>query len=203
MIEILKRFCDSASDRDYKKSPFTVGDFTYATNGFYIIEAAACIPAESGTMKMLPEKLQEPWKFMTEQQSNATEFCEFPEELPAVKQKMCRLCDGTGRNTPCRECCGYGVVSFSNEYHNYEMECQNCDGDGYVSGKEKVCGSCHGAGKYEEQTGIKLNHMEVDARFLRNFVGLPNLKLWLPKERDKAVFVTFDGGRGAIMPIVR
>lgn len=202
MIEILKRFCDPNDDREYRKTPLTVGDFTYATNGYCIIEVPAVEGCKVADISVLPKKLQEPWKFMAEQYEGATEGHEFPTDLPKIKSKPCRLCDGTGRNSLCKECEGEGVVDFSNAYGNYEMECQSCGGDGYVSGKE-VCAYCAGEGKLEEQTDVKLNHMIVDACFLRNFVGLSNLKLWLPKERDKAVVVTFDGGRGAIMPIVR
>lgn len=114
----------------------------------------------------------------------------------------CDECDGTGRDgtVDCISCRGTG---------DHECSCGNvhpcpaCGGRGYEQSKEH-CKACNGSGRAisfnyaVDICGIKLN-----AKYILLAMRLPNVRFHHQNDANKPVFFTFDGGRGAIMPMVR
>ncbi len=113
----LKPFCSTDEMRPYLHQPWSVGDYTYATNGHIIVR----VPRRSD----VPENPQAP--------NNAPRlFATFPQAgfralhvvpLPAPKEKKCLHCNGRGHEHDCPDC---------------ECVCENCNGTGNVNVDAKI-----------------------------------------------------------------
>ena len=117
MIE-LKQFCSDDPFRPYLHEPFTVDDFTYATNGHILVR----VPKIDGVG---PLKRDDPlnvegtlkwhWK-------EGTEFYPCNLQIPAIEDSgVCPHCDGRGKEHNCPDC---------------DCECSACDGTG--KGHKKI-----------------------------------------------------------------
>lgn len=110
----LQEFCgnsDTEPSRPYLHSPFSRGDFTYATDGRIMVRIArvASITRDAEQIKTLDKPL--------EGAENATYHCLPTVDLPQVQKEPCSKCDGRGHEHDCPDC---------------ECECVACDGSGHV-----------------------------------------------------------------------
>jgi molecular chaperone DnaJ len=89
-----------------------------------------------------------------EEAANGTE-----KEITVMKQDRCETCQGTGAESGstskvCPTCGGRGQVISSRGIFSIAQTCPRCDGAGRVI--EKPCKVCHGSGRRERSSKIKL-----------------------------------------------
>ncbi|MDB6020498.1 MAG: dnaJ [Pedosphaera sp.] len=87
----------------------------------------------------------------------AAHGCE--KEISVSKQDKCETCHGSGaeagsRSKVCPTCNGRGQVISSRGIFSIAQTCPRCEGAGKVI--EKPCKTCHGAGRHERTSKIKL-----------------------------------------------
>ena len=87
----------------------------------------------------------------------AAHGCE--KEITVSKQDRCEVCHGSGAETGsksklCPTCNGRGQVISSRGIFSIAQTCPRCEGAGKVI--EKPCKACHGAGRHERNSKIKL-----------------------------------------------
>jgi molecular chaperone DnaJ len=80
-------------------------------------------------------------------------------EIPVTKLESCESCRGSGAEPgssakTCSTCGGRGQVISSRGIFSIAQTCPRCDGAGRVI--EKPCHACHGAGRRERATKIKI-----------------------------------------------
>lgn len=168
----LQKFCAVHDPRNWLEKPFTEGDFTYATNGHILVR----VPRLDGYPDV-HEKMRETCLkvFATNPQGSLVPG--LPAD-PAVKMIKCDVCAGSG------EVCD-GCGGWNNIKRGHEVDCDECDGTGEVEswGSNFVAVGC----------------AHVEPRYLRLVKGLPNVMVYVNGE-EKALYFTFDGGDGLLMP---
>jgi molecular chaperone DnaJ len=80
-------------------------------------------------------------------------------EVPVTKLDACEVCHGSGAESGsatkvCPTCGGRGQVVMSRGIFSIAQTCSRCEGAGRVL--EKPCRSCHGAGRKERTSKIKI-----------------------------------------------
>ena len=80
-------------------------------------------------------------------------------EIPVTKLELCESCRGSGAEPgstakTCSTCGGRGQVISSRGIFSIAQTCPRCDGAGRVI--EKPCHACHGAGRREHASKIKI-----------------------------------------------
>lgn len=216
----LPKFCaDDESLRLDLQSPFSAGEYTYASNGRILIR----VPRREGVKdggpnlsKILPD---------LEVALATRSFAPVPayEVVPGKTwpPETCRDCKGSGKIKSCRKCGGEGAVECGS--CGQDADCGDCEGAGCIAvvkdaeGEDiSTCEDCDGAGEVES--------MQSDTPDIARFPGhdfrteyidlikeLPGLEValspapatvWGDALRAAMAF-RFDGGCGLIMPIVR
>ena len=190
MLELLKKFVSQDDPRKYMRSPFTRGEWTYATNGHIAVR----VPKIDG-VEILPEK-HLPLLESLFQSVGGNDFIALPWMPPPEE---CLLCSGTGIAYECPECDGEG--EFEHGTHSYC--CEECGGSGQVEYREKseiACRICGGTGVARYKP-MKVGGSHFDLFYLHLINGLPGAKFAPGAGRmDMARFV-FDGGEGILMPM--
>jgi len=79
--------------------------------------------------------------------------------ISITKSVRCTTCEGLGmeqgsKTRVCTTCGGHGVVLTSRGFISLRQTCPHCKGSGRLL--EKPCKSCHGEGRHEHNTEIKL-----------------------------------------------
>ena len=190
MLELLKKFVSQDDPRKYMRSPFTRGEWTYATNGHIAVR----VPKIDG-VEILPEK-HIPALESLFQSVGGNGFIALP-WMPPLEE--CLLCSGTGIAYECPECDGEG--EFEHGTHSYC--CKECGGSGqveYGSAGVSACRHCGGTGA-KRNAPAKVGGSHFDLFYLHLINGLPEAKFSPGGDRmDMARFV-FDGGEGILMPM--
>ena len=80
-------------------------------------------------------------------------------EISVTKLERCEVCEGSGAEKgsavkPCATCGGRGQVLMSRGIFSIAQTCPRCQGAGKVI--EKPCKNCHGAGRKEKASKIKI-----------------------------------------------
>ena len=80
-------------------------------------------------------------------------------EITVTKMDRCDVCCGSGaepgsKSKTCPTCCGRGQVVSSRGIFSIAQTCPRCEGAGRVL--DKPCKTCHGAGRREKTSKIKL-----------------------------------------------
>lgn len=188
--DILKKFCAHETDNYHfnMKHPWSVGEFTYATNGHLLIK----VPHLHDVPAMIhPIRIDNGWPTEQPEQWFDIPICEAP--APVV----CPKCKGKKpEKGKCPECRGNGIVEFKNRYNTYEAECASCDG----TGTESVCSNCDGTGTVEVIEGLPIGCSGFSKKYLALLATLPNCKIG-PVTQCGPAWFRFDGGEGAIMPV--
>ena len=190
MLEILKKFVSQNDPREYMRSPFNRGEWTYATNEHIAVR----VPKIDG-VEILPEKHIPNLEDLF-QSAGGNAFVALPWMPPL---EGCPLCGGTGIAYECPECDGEGEF----EYGTHTYWCKECDGSGQVVYGDKskaACRHCGGTGVTRYKP-IQVGGSHFDLFYLHLINGLPGAK-FSPGARqlDMARFV-FDGGDGVLMPM--
>lgn len=118
--EELQGFCADANTepyRDYIHTPFSRGDFTYATDGRIMVRVArvAAITRDAKEIKTLEKPLEG---------ADAITYRRLPAaDLPGAQKESCTKCDGRGKEHDCPDC---------------ECICEACNGSGLLWEKASV-----------------------------------------------------------------
>lgn len=161
--------------------PFNHGDRAYATDGHVLIS----VPRQEGLAeektypiaKAFPKTGPDEW---------------FP--VPAVEVQPCKYCNGKVVNYTCHECGGSGYVNLANDFHEYNIECETCEG----SGEAICCPFCNMTGVNADGL-VSIGNAHFKANLLHLIKDLPNIKI-SPTGPITAAWLSFDGGEGALMP---
>ena len=212
-IQTLQLFCCEDETKVNICAPYSVGDYTLATNGHMQIR----VPR----MENVPESEKAPRVAFTETDPVGKNYLKEPVEwlpVPAVTvvSEPCRACGGTGKGVVCPECKGEGFVALTTDFNEYDgQDCKTCDGNGQISaaGYEKmkgrmaympeskpvICDACHN-GRIWPMAGEIVGGVKINVRFLDLIGKLPGAQLGVFGELDVARF-RFDGGDGLVMPM--
>ena len=192
MLDLLKKFVSQNDPREYMRSPFNRGEWTYATNGHIAVRVPKIDGIATLAEKHIP-KLESLF-----QSAGGNDFIVLPTLPPPEK---CQMCNGTGAAYECPYCDGKG--EFEHGLHTYK--CKECDGTGQVTSgyeayNEMSCRHCMGTGVARYKP-VKVGASHFDLSYLYLINGLPGAK-FSPGARqlDMARFV-FDGGEGILMPM--
>lgn len=187
--EDLQKYCDRP-DRENIATPFSIGDFTYATNGHVIVR----VPRLSD----VPERGNAPKAEELFSKMEIGEYFPIP-YVPAEKKENCPECEGLGYYTECPECEGSGDVEFSTDYHDYTETCETCGGSGKFTKENPLeCEKCGGEGKVVKREIMEASRNMYDTKYLRWLKELPNCMLSTAEYLSPTHF-KFDGGDGLIM----
>jgi len=79
--------------------------------------------------------------------------------ISITKSARCETCEGSGmehgsKARTCQTCGGHGVVLMSRGFISLRQACPHCKGSGQIL--DKPCKTCHGDGRHEHHSEIKL-----------------------------------------------
>lgn len=118
-------------------------------------------------------------------------FCSV--EKIVVEVKMAK-CECGGLEITCSDCGGNGKIIFNSDSGiEYCVDCDMCQAAGKV-----CCKHCGGNGIVYLKT--KVGNSFFDSKLLIDIAKLPNCQLVIPETNFLAVYFTFDGGDGVVMP---
>jgi hypothetical protein len=194
MIE-LEKFCHESKEIIGK--PWSAGDYSYATDGFLAVR----VPRES----YIPENSDAPdmSKLLWDHES-LNDWQSLPVyDLAALKD--CTLCKGTKKARRCYECDGDGELTVESHYHEYDVTCKSCRGQGTLPGdpeddEDPVCDRCAGTGKSASPIGWGAGF--VSTKMLEKIKDLPAVKMSLSGNGRECWRFIFIGGVGIVMPMM-
>lgn len=191
MIDVDK-FCGSDNFPKGIQTPFSIGDYTFATDGQIIIKVDKLPEVEQRDDAPDANRLE--WR-----QDEITEWHELP-MIDFDELDDCANCWGIGFVKTCPECDGDSVVYFENTYNCYETECQTCCGNGILRGNkdDKICGSCNGTKK--QSTSVKVGSASIGSVYLSMIYSLPDAVIEHSDKTESMVNFKFNGGCGIVMP---
>lgn len=202
----LTAFCGDSLGRFKLGDPWTVGEYTYATDGHVAVRVPACVPMESDaeSARWRPKAEGLPvWPKEGEQ----LDF----QPLPFIDVEnliACDRCDGkkVTQRVTCTDCNGEGEYEHeSPNGYEYRADCKCCDGKGSVfepDAKFRPCEECKRTGwslKSGEDHSTSIAGRHYSAVQLLRFANLPDLKYHV--RLGGALLLKFDGGYGALMPL--
>jgi len=198
-IEILKKFCGTDWP-EWILTPFTNGEFTYATDGHVILRVSEF---QGLVSKKVVEKVEElPWKML----ENRTKFRLFQNTLAAVREhflcmecssdapqaKPCTKCEGKDSGEYCSTCLGLGLKRERGQKQWNTSQCPECDGTGWESGTVWCL-------RYGED--IRTCYF-VNPKILQKMaLNLGLIEFVDPAGVTKPVGFRFAGGEGLLMPM--
>ena len=192
----LSQFCGTDTDTHSFSTPFSDGEYTYATDGFMMVR----VPYIKGTERAAPVKLAS--SFFSPSANGAWQSIK---GVPKPALKQCPQCKGTKFANECEDCEGIGEVSLDHGNWTYEVECKECDGEGFVPGGETTCSYCHGTGDVyaDLYDSVRIEGTRLSLHLLDKIKPLPNIEIYLPAPSTGpakgVVPFRFDGGDGIIM----
>lgn len=194
-LETLQKFCSTDEMRENLARPWTVDEFTYATDGCMLIRVPRIEGVEGNTSAPNVKKF-----FSEHGHDDGSEWLLIP-ETKGNELVPCDECGGSGKYDECQECEGSGKVEYENDYNTYGMTCKTCDGSG-KAGKGKECELCDGSGKMEKVVKIELNGVLFNAGYLKLISALPSCQIQVTvSEMHPPAYFRFDGGVGLLMPM--
>ena len=198
-------FC-ADDERPLLQTPWSVGEYTYATDGHGAVRVAKM--EEASDFTNVPKYVEMAKK--TDEYVGKAHLAEVSVDCPAKIVGNCKRCDGTGRINECPECEGTGMAGWVGEYSGFEYEhdCQMCDGSGKLSAKDAlddkltdVCGSCDGTGKVDTYTveRIELGIGVLNPHVAHKYLQIKGVRVFDSIDDTSPVHVEFPGGSGVIM----
>lgn len=199
----ITQFCNAHDPRTSLRQPWTLGEYTYASDGHSIIRVPriADITGEGVSIIHLP------WDH-----DSITEWHPVPSDIPDSRRVECKSCEGTGKIITCEDCNGDGEVqyeysSLSGKTYDADIECPVCEGRGKMNGDGERCEDCDGHGYSFESVAVKVEYLGlyVSNHLLKRVKDLPGVMISIkgiatPHDLPIVRF-KFDGGVGLIMPM--
>jgi hypothetical protein len=183
-----------AHDRERLDEPFTDGEHTYYSDGNICLR----MPLDVAIVKSIPFDINGlPWP-----KGLMPPLVKF--KRPQIQKEKCHYCHGSGEVCVCPDCAGDGYVQWAVGSHDYEADCQECEGSGFVnSGDGEQCDNCAGSGYVDK---IEPIHFDGDVALsnivLNKLAHLPNCVVTAKRVDEHAFYFTFDGGDGIAMGMV-
>jgi hypothetical protein len=171
--------------------PFSVGDFTYATNGYLIVRVDRL--QSWGETESAPNVARLNWDH------DSIGLWIDPPQAEDISPEACKPCKGTGKLSVCPECHGHGEVEAETDFNTYECDCATCNGSGKVDGGSHLCDDCLGSGEYLE-TKVPWRDGGITMKALRLASALPGIQFSTYGTAEEVVRIKFDGGVGLLMP---
>jgi hypothetical protein len=196
LIEKLKKFCGDSKYNEKIGTPWSAGEFTFATNGFILVRVPrlAEVPERQNVVSL---------KSVLEQNPVPSDGWVDAPGVEDLKIPACPRCKGKESNpTPCEECDGTGAVDFDNRWNSYEFTCKSCDGDG----EHGSCKKCGGTGYLidTEDSNIPIGGAEFKKIYILDLTrAFGPLRVAPHIQEGKACWLSFAGGHALLMPIVR
>ena len=179
-LERLKTFCGSHGKM---ATPWTAGEFTYATNGFVLVR----VPR----IESIPESEGLKVAQFYEAPKPIDGWVDLPGDLGSLTE--CPDCHG-GNDGDCPECDGDGDIEFQNSHNTYVCECKTCDG----TGEGNNCKGCRGTGTTDSKPETKIDGVLFGTAFLRLFSDLKGCQI--APHSGRIAWLQFEGGDGFVMP---
>jgi hypothetical protein len=192
----LKPFCSKDTDRNSITTPFSQGEYTFATDGYIMVrvprrpkvEARKNAPNAAG---MPSFALDGEWLPIPDIDKEASEPCLHCQEKGKVARKDCPECDGEG------------TLEIDGDYHTYTVTCKSCDGEGTIETSDDegdtLCPKCHGEKGVPATVFVPVGPQKFQVTYLKMLKAL-NAEICVPETYDPARF-RFDGGDGLLMPM--
>ena len=212
-IQTLQLFCCEDETKTNICTPYSRGEYTFATNGHMQIR----VPR----LAEVPENEQAPVIEISEKDPVGKNYLKDPAEwvpVPAVtvNSEPCKACGANGKGVECPECQGDGYVELSTDWNDYDgQDCKTCGGNGQISeaGYERLkgfkawmpepkpvkCDACYN-GQIWPMAGEIVSGVKINVRYLDLIGKLPGAQLGVFGEWDVARF-RFDGGDGLVVPM--
>ncbi|MFA5922347.1 MAG: hypothetical protein WC856_13810 [Methylococcaceae bacterium] len=184
----IKLFCDPDDSRTYLSRPFQLNGRTIACNGHILLSMP-----EHGDYEQCPDEYVAKLLPAIEKARNVVDFVPLPDNLVFPETKDCPYCLGIGKSSrkDCQECEGAGEVYWNSSFHDYEAECQTCDGDGIIItvGGEQTCSGCMGTGVvYGLDTHVEVLGLWINPKYLKLIINEPGLEVSADKKQNKLAF---------------
>jgi len=127
-------FLDKGNERLNK--PWTDGEYVYHSDGHCMLRT----PPDASILDQSPfHDINMPWP---------TALVELVSvKSPVIKKEKCHYCKGSGKILTCHDCGGTGYVTWAVGRHDYEADCIECEGSGFVNNSDgEKCEECNGVG---------------------------------------------------------
>lgn len=152
----LAKFCSFDRHRSHLSAPFTIGDYTYASNGHIGIR----VPRRDDVPEGDPKTLSLAKTFAD---GDALEFRPLPDVpiAPPLDLPRCQTCRSSGKIVDCELCGGTGEHKCDCEH--CDRGCDDCDGYGNAPAgfnaepaEVRVCDDCDGFGRKHDERCVRL-----------------------------------------------
>lgn len=200
MIDI-RKFCGAERHRSYLSQPYSIGDYTYATNGHVAIRVNRIVGVD--------ENLEAPSSIAEILGGHdAREFGPLPVfDPPESKRIRCGGCHGLGKYNACTECEGSGKHMCGHSECQHTHECNECDGTGASDVVDDdlplvACELCYGTGiKPDERKVSPCDDGVFKLRYWQLVASLPGVEVEHPIHGGvmRGLIFRFVGGYAAIM----
>lgn len=172
----LKRFCATAQD-DYRKwlhTPFSIGEFTYATDGAIMIRVPLVAEWPAPENRKLDVHCADLFKSLGEVTFISPLPATTPSDVETSEEVECEACDGRGHDHECPDC---------------TCTCDNCGGSGNEKKVDKISTVFHG------------NIYRL--KYVREILALPGIEIApdsVNEPKRVPLLFRFDSGAGVLMP---
>lgn len=200
--DILNQFVSRNSNRKSITSPFSQGDYTYATDGHRIIRVKRVADISERTEAPSIDNLL---KYF-EAGVSANSYLSLPEvDFDAlIKMRSCPHCHGTKTYSICDDCEGEGVVYlYAKSGLEYECNCQLCNQNGTRAGeKGQACEECDQNGQISQNPPpiVNIGPAMFNAQYIKSISLLEGVQILQPATHVSALYFKFKDGDGLIMP---
>lgn len=170
-VEQMKPFCSTELSRPYLHTPFSLGEFTVATNGHILVRVPRMANvAEISQILSVDALFHDPVKGYRELGRL---------DIPVVAETI----------EKCGDCNGRGTYGHAHDCPDCTCDetCEECNGTGKVTRIPKI--------------SVEIGGLIFDAKYVRMLLALPNLQIEGRLKKAERMRFTFDGGDGALMPM--
>lgn len=182
----LQKFCSPNSWRVEFVAPFSVGKYTYATNGCICVRVPRIDGYREPGIGLNVNNIDE---MMVKNQR----MVPLPPIPPGPHYRRCHSCIGGGKQK-CGLCHGSGEVECD---MGHMHDCPECDGD---SSPDGICEECGGEEVVVQQNmPVRIGPRIINANLLRLITDFQDVQLSVEGERETAMYFHFTGGDGVIM----
>ncbi|MDE2107035.1 MAG: hypothetical protein KGL39_58045 [Patescibacteria group bacterium] len=196
----LQPFCSRDSSRPGILKPFSLGHYTYATDGRMLIRVARRddVPTNPDAPRNVDSLYPDP-------SPSPRDYSPLPLPLPVapVEYKNCADCDGQGHFKNCPECHGLGLIECDKCLN--KEDCHRCRGKGVLYTNDvnaPTCTNCDGSGKVAQQRTLQLGNKVFNVMFLEKLAILPGITIAADHgDEFSPMMFSFDGGCGLLMPM--
>lgn len=197
MIDLMP-FC--STERENLRTPWSAGDYTYATNGHIAIRVARRADVERESDIAVQAAM--------DKAAAAVRMA----PLPAYQRPdlvLCETCRGFGCVVTCPQCNGEGGAECCE--CGQDAECRDCRGKGSWPARKSdenavPCSTCSGKGRMVRHTYICVlpSGVGINEKYVALIAALPGVEIDVGvtvESTQDGVRFSFDGGDGIVLPM--